>query len=51
MKKLDEVLVEQIDDIKGMLEKLKKQPKSEKQKEKLFNVLQNIQNKLDNLIK
>lgn len=51
MLNLEQVIQEQIKDIKQMLDKLEKQPKSQKQKEKLFNVLQSTQNKLDNLIK
>ena len=48
---MNNILLEQINDIKQMLDKLEKQPKSEKQKEQLYYVLQKIQNKLDNLIK
>lgn len=51
MKTLNQVLADQVEDIKEMLTKLEMQPKSEKQKEEAYKVLQSIQNKLGKLIK
>lgn len=50
MKTLEEILLEQINNIITMLERLAARPKSQKQKEKLYKELQSIENKLDKLI-
>lgn len=51
MRALNEILEIQIKDIEKMLNVLRCKPKSQKQKEKAYYVLQSIQNKLDKLIK
>ncbi len=49
MKTLNEIIKEQIQDIKNMLDKIERKYKTQKQQEATYKALQQIQNKLSKM--